>query len=494
MEYQFETNSVENVTAKSLVLFVDQFEKVSNHRLRDIDKASNGSVTALFDSGEFSGKINETATILKPIGYNCDRIILVGLGERKNRTADSFRKAAGTVSRDIGLNASSRVAFCMEKTADKTFFQAAIEGFLLGRFKINKYKSKSKEKEKIKKLLFVTDKARIKKNMTAAVERGIIIAEGQNGVRDLSSAPSNFLTPRDLANKAAALAKEYKFSCKIMDEKEIAREKMGALLSVAKGSDEPPRFIVLHYKGAAAKVKHIVLVGKGVTFDTGGISIKASLNMHEMKGDMTGSAVVLMSLVTAARLKLPLNIVVLIPSTENMPSAKATKPGDICTSRKGLTIENINTDAEGRLILADALDYANKFKPQAVIDVATLTGATLFSLGYEGAPIFGNNPNLMNKIKKASARTSERVWEFPIWQEYRDAMKSSIADLRNSGSRDAGTCKAAAFLEYFIGDYNWAHIDIAYVDIEINGRPYIPKGATGIGMRMLVDMLINWKK
>jgi len=269
---------------------------------------------------------------------------------------------------------------------------------------------------------------------------------------------------------------------------------MGALLSVSQGSVEPPRFIILEYKGAAARKAPIVLVGKGVTFDSGGISIKPSLNMHEMKQDMTGAAVMLSTIVTVARLKLPLNIVTLIPSTENMPSSNAVKPGDIIKTRKGLTVEIINTDAEGRLILADALDYASKFKPEAVIDIATLTGAALLILGYAGAPIVCNNRKLANSLRKAADLSAERVWELPLWDDFREAMKSPIADLWNSGGRPAATLTAAAFLENFIGDYPWAHIDIAYKDTEPNGTEYTPKGPTGFGTRLLVEMLSNWRK
>jgi leucyl aminopeptidase len=268
---------------------------------------------------------------------------------------------------------------------------------------------------------------------------------------------------------------------------------MGALWAVGKGSEQPPRFIILeHRKGGTSKP--VVLIGKGITFDSGGISLKPPADMDEMKGDMTGGAVMLSVIAAAARLKLPVNIVVLIPLAENMPSGRALKPGDIVTSRKGKTIEIISTDAEGRLILADALDYANKFKPQAVLDMATLTGAALYVLGHAAIPVIGNNSKLMDALREAACNTAERVWEMPLWDEYREQIKSTIADIKNSGGRPAGTLTAAAFLENFIGDWPWVHIDIAAVDLEKSGRPYIPKGSTGIGVRLLVEMLIHWKK
>jgi leucyl aminopeptidase len=236
------------------------------------------------------------------------------------------------------------------------------------------------------------------------------------------------------------------------------------------------------------------LVGKGITFDSGGISLKPGLNMGEMKGDMLGSAVVLTTIAALARLKAKINVVSLMPLAENMPSGKATRPGDIITSRSGKTIEIINTDAEGRLILADALDYADNFKPQAVIDIATLTGAALYILGYEGAPFVVTNEKLKDNIKRAADFTGERVWELPLWPEYGNLMKSPVADMKNSGGKPAGTLTAASFLKNFVKDWPWAHIDIAYCDLEPNGRPYIPKGVTGFGTRLLIDLLMNWRK
>jgi leucyl aminopeptidase len=248
---------------------------------------------------------------------------------------------------------------------------------------------------------------------------------------------------------------------------------------------------VIRYHGARSQGRPIVLVGKGITFDSGGISLKQAKDMDEMKGDMQGGAIVAGTIVTAARLQLPLNIVGLIPMAENLPSGKALKPGDIVTSRKGLTVEIINTDAEGRLILADALNYADRFNPREVYDIATLTGAAKYILSTVGIPIMGNNRNCINALLRASERCGEKAWELPIWEEYHERMKSPIADLRNSGGPEAGTLTAAAFLEEFIGDWPWTHIDIAAVDVEKKGRSYEPRGVTGRGLRMLVEMLIN---
>jgi len=326
-----------------------------------------------------------------------------------------------------------------------------------------------------------------------AVERGELIAQGQILARQLAMTPANDLTPRIYTAIIQKLARKHGLRCTVLDEAAIKKEKMGALLGVAQGSAEPPRLVILEHRGKG-KQRPIVLVGKGVTFDTGGISLKPAATMYEMKQDMAGSAAVVGALVTAARLGTRVNLIGVMPIAENMPSGTAFRPGDILTSRKGLTIEVTNTDAEGRLILADALDYVNKFNPAAVIDIATLTGATKFILGYEGAPIVGTNRSLMSQLAHASKVTGERTWELPLWDEYGELMKSSIADLHNSdSSRSAGTLTAAAFLKRFIGDYPWAHIDMAFVDLEPKGRAYIPKGASGFGVRLFIELVSSWK-
>lgn len=493
IKYSFE--DTKRYSGPTVVLFVTQYEKLSDRKLKELDELSLGAVSTLLKSKEFTGKEGELATLYRPGEYEADRVVLAGLGEAKKLNADSYRKAAGNVSRYKGLTSSRQAAFYLGKGQKDEFYQAAIEGYLLGSYRLLIFKTDkdSKAQDVLDEITFLIDNKRLMPRFKKAVEKGRVFAECQNLVRTLASTPSNHLTPRLLASHAQKLAKTHGFTCKVLDEKAAAREKMGAFLSVARGAKEPPRFIVLQYKGPRSAAKPVVLVGKGVTFDTGGISLKAGLNMHEMKSDMTGAAVVLAAIVAAARLKMPLNLVGLMPATENMPSSTATKPGDVVTSRKGLTIEIINTDAEGRLILADALDYANVFKPQAVIDIATLTGAALIVLGYAGAPIMGNNPGLLKRVKDSAQRTAEKVWEMPIWDEHRENMKSTIADVVNSYGRPGGTITAGAFLENFIGDYPWVHVDIASVDVERSGRPYIPKGLTGIGLRLLADVLSKWK-
>ena len=496
MKFTCLTSKIEDLAVDTIVLFSTEISDVKDPLLKRIDRATRGGLSALLSAKEFTGKSGELATLLKPEGLKCQRVLMVGLGNAKGLSTENFRLAMGTASRAKGLSGSKTAAVYFDRYGDSRFFQGAVEGYLLGSFKMLEFKSgdAAKNKSQLGEIRLVVPEKGLLKKLSDAAHYGEVLAKGQLLVRRLAQIPGNYLTPDIYAQEAQKLCKQHGVAIQILDEKTIAREKMNLLLAVSQGSVEPPRFLTLKYNGARAGQKPIVLVGKGVTFDAGGISLKPPQDMHEMKGDMTGSAIVLAAILCASQLKLPVNIVALMPLTENLPSGTALKPGDVITSRKGLTVEIINTDAEGRLILADALDYANKFDPQAVVDIATLTGAALYVLGYAGAPILGNRKGLMDQLRKAADATGERVWEMPLWDDYKEHMKSSFADLVNSGGKPAGTLTATAFLSNFIGDWPWAHIDIAYVDIEPKGKPYTPKGTTGFGLRLLVDMLANWKK
>ena len=496
MNIELSKNTIQSAPVETVIYLVAQYETIRDKEVKALDSATNGAVTKILETDEFSGKEGQLATFYRPDGYDAGRVVLAGLGDEKKINADTFRRTLGRIARYAPVTGSKSAAVSFGEFDNSDFYQAAVEGFMLGGYRMLAYKTgdDATDKRRLDGLQFISDKKPVLTRMEKAAARGQITAEGQLLVRRLAFTPSNDLTPTLLAEKATELAKQYKFSCKVLDQQTIEKEKMGAFMSVARGSEQPPKFLVLQHKGRSDNQKPIVLVGKGITFDSGGISLKPGLNMHEMKQDMTGAAVVLATVTTAARLKLPRNVVGLIPACENMPSGHATRPGDVIRSRKGKTVEIINTDAEGRLILADALDYANKFDPQAVIDIATLTGATLFILGYAGAPILGNNEELLGRIRQSSDATGERVWPLPIWDDHRDQMKSEIADLVNSGGRIAGTIAASAFLENFIGDWPWAHIDIAYVDLEPKGTAYVPKGSSGFGLRLLIDLLSNWKK
>jgi len=497
MKIDFGYGRPSECSTTALVMFTTGYDKLSDKRLMELDHASNGTLSGLLESGEFTGAVGERAVLTKPAGYQADRVILAGLGDKKAVKPDSYRCAAGWLSRQRTLTCCPSATFHLGAANDPQVYQAVIEGYLLGSYRLLEYKTKvnDADKNRLNELTFAVDHKRLLKRLEKAVERGRIAAESQINVRRLSAIPANDLSPTAFAREATQIAKKYDpVTCRVLDKAAIKSERMGALLAVAQGSEQPPRFVVMEYSGGRSGQKPVVLIGKGVTFDSGGLSLKPSDKMIEMKGDMTGAAVVLSAIQAAAQLKLPLNLVGLMPLAENMPSGSAIRPSDVIKTRKGITVEIISTDAEGRLLLADALDYANEFDPQAVIDIATLTGAALYILGYSGAPILGNHAGLLDRIRVASEATAERVWELPIWDDFRNSIKSDVADIKNSGGKTAGTSTATAFLENFVGDWPWAHIDIAYVDVEPTGRAYTPKGATGFGLRLLVELLSRWKK
>jgi len=495
MKISTNLSKLEDTKVSSIVLFCYQTDYTRDPVLKKLDNMFDGAIQRVYESGEFKGKLNQSVVLHSGSYLLADRLILAGLGEKKKVDDDCFRQVSGTISRLPAIKSSQSVAFYPNDETKRTTVSAIIEGFKLGSFAIDEFKSESYKKNYTPPSLIICAQSKKESNsFDKGIASGDIIAEGVIMARRLAADPGNFLTPQKFATRANTLAKKYKFGCDILDDDNIKTEKMGALLAVAQGSELPPRLVVVKYQGGKQGARPIVLVGKGITFDTGGISLKKPLEMDEMKGDMSGGGIVLATVVTAARLGLKQNIVGIIPLAENMPSGRAIKPGDIVTSRKGKTIEIINTDAEGRLVLADALDYANKFDPKAVIDIATLTGATKYILGFAGIPFLGNNEKLIALIKAASDRCGELVWQLPLWDEHRKMVKSSIADLKNSAGPYSGTITASAFLENFIGSWPWAHIDIACVDIEKKGRPYVPKGQTGIGLRLLVELLSNWKK
>src|SRR5437867_365729 len=321
--------------------------------------------------------------------------------------------------------------------------------------------------------------------------QGQVVGEAATYVRDLCNHPANVVTPTYIANEAKKVARERGVRCTILDRPQMERLGMGAILGVARGSHEPPKFIVLQYRGGPRGERPVALVGKTITFDSGGISLKPADNMEQMKADMTGGAAVLAAVRAAARLRLPLNLVAVIPATENMPGGRAIKPGDVLRSLSGKTIEVINTDAEGRLILADGLTYAQRVKPPVLVDIGTLTGACVVALGNHAIGVLGNNEQLIGELRDAGERCGERVWQLPLWEEYYEQIKSDVADVKNTGGRAGGTITAAAFLSKFAGDGVWAHLDIASTDWSERERAYIPKGATGVGVRLLIQFLCN---
>ncbi|MBI2353648.1 MAG: leucyl aminopeptidase [Deltaproteobacteria bacterium] len=473
-------------------LVIGCFEDARDELFTACDAALDGCLERLFVGREFSGKINTTRLIHTLGRLPAERLLLVGLGKKGELDEGRLRQAAGNAVQALrGARVASFAAALHLAGNPETALEAVCEGTLLGSYSFDEYKTRDRdERFRFEGMTLLLPKGGTRKEAGARVAVTGAICRGVDLARDLVSHPGNVVTTGYLAETAWNLATCHKLSCKILEMDELERLGMNALVAVGKGSAEPPRLIVLEYRGAGDKGRPVALVGKGITFDSGGISIKPGAGMEEMKTDMAGAAAVLGTLEAAAALRLPLNLVGIIPTAENMPDGKACKPGDVLTSLSGLTIEITNTDAEGRLILCDALHYARTtYKPAVMIDLATLTGACVVALGHEASGLMGNDRRLVESLKRAAERCGERVWELPLWDEYGETMKSDIADLKNSGSRDGGSITAGWFLKQFVGKTRWAHLDIAGTAWSDKARPCSPKGATGVGVRLLIEYL-----
>jgi leucyl aminopeptidase len=457
-----------------------------------VDKALGGTITRLTKRGDFKAKPG-TVHLLYPEGrIAAERLVLAGLGKRSEFTLNRLRQAAGKAApylRDAGATDVTILSDGINLKAEETA-QALTEGSMLGLYRFLKYKTNEENdrKKEIKTLTILTENASAARAMQKGVKTGEVVAESTVMVRDMVSSPSADMTPTIIAAKARDIAKEFGLKLQVLERQQMEKLGMGALLGVASGSAQPPKFIIVEYRSGGKK-PFIALVGKTITFDSGGISIKPAENMDKMKDDMSGGAAVLGAIRSAAALKLPLNIVGLLPATENMPSGRAYKPGDVLRTLSGQTIEIISTDAEGRLILADALAYARQYKPAVIVDIATLTGACRVALGQEAIGMLGTDDKVKQKMREAGEETGERVWEMPLWEGYYDLIKSDIADMKNAGGRDGGVITAAALLSKFVQNYPWVHLDIAAMAWAEKDRPYTPKGATGIGVRLLTQFL-----
>jgi len=495
-----------SVIAKSVTqlegpaLLVPVFEKTRPlpaelHRLPEITATT---LENALKTNEFEGKSGQLLTLYLPSNEPFRRVMLIGLGERKKFDADAIRRTLGTAVQALAKLKVADFVIPILTAANvdaRTFGQAAAEGAELGNFQFTEYLT-SEESIRFKVTggtIAVADRAKAKR-VQAGVASGQIIAEAVNTSRRLVMTPGNALYPEALAEEAVKMARDLQVKSEVLGPEQIKKLKMGGVWEVGKGSARQPRVVILTYRGNKRKKGiDVCLVGKGVTFDTGGICIKPTAGMAEMIGDMMGAATVLAATVGAARLKLPINLVTIVPAVENMPSQNAYRPGDIVTMMSAQTVEIISTDAEGRLILADALTYADRFSPGALVDVATLTGAAEIALGNQAAALMGNDPALARRMQKAAEISAERVWELPMYDEYAEQIKSEVADIKNSGGRPAGTIIGGWFLRKFVGDNRWLHLDIAAMDWETKGRPYIPKGCTGYGVRLLIQFLTDWK-
>ena len=482
---------------KSQIIILTLFEdskKLTGVAL-EIDKKSDGLISELIENGDFQAKPSQISVIYTRGSLPAKRIALVGFGKHSEFNLEKLRAAFAKALQHLrNLNikeAATSINLNLIPRKKDQVAQAVAEGSLLGLYQYTPFKTVGREDLKdMEQLNIITDEKDFSL-IESAIKKAQIITQAVYFARDLVSAPSNEMTPSIMAQKAREIARKKNVSCKVLDKEKMKEMGMNALLAVASGSNEEPKFIILEYAGGKKSAAPIVLVGKGLTFDSGGISIKPSDKMEEMKSDMSGGAAVMGVIMAAADLHLSLNIIGFIPATENMPGGTAYKPGDILKSYSGKTIEVLNTDAEGRLILADALAYASEFKPEVVIDVATLTGACIVALGDDVIGMLGTDDKLKSEIDRAAQTTGELVWELPLWEGYHELIKSDIADYKNSSGRSAGTITAAAFLSKFTGDAPWVHLDIAGPAWTNKEKTYIPKGASGVAVRLLVEFLRN---
>jgi leucyl aminopeptidase len=448
----------------------------------------------LFDSGEVTGKAQELTLIHHPPGVAARRVLLAGAGKQEDFKSAQVRKLAGAALRFLkGKSAKNAVLALEDGWATGEFVAAAVEGAVLGDYEPDRYKS-GEDKSKSTVESFVVAARPDAEDIDSAATRGRLIAEAQNFTRALVNEPANRLTPSTIAEAACKTAAEYHLECEVLDRDRMKELGMGALLGVAQGSDEPPALIVLHYRPERpASQTHLGLVGKGVTFDTGGISIKPADGMEKMKFDMAGGAAMLGAMRALAQLKPSIGVSAYIPCVENMPGGRAQRPGDIVTAMSGKTVEVINTDAEGRLILADALAYARKQGCTHLVDAATLTGAIVVALGHYRVGLFANDNALRDRVLTAAEMEGERMWHMPLDEEYMEYLKSPFADLPNVGGRWGGAITAAMFLKAFAEDTPWVHLDIAGTAWLDDGKPFLAKGATGLPVRTLVRLATTWR-
>ncbi len=461
------------------------------------DAALGGMIARLLKRGDFKPKPGAVSLLYPDGRMAAERLVLAGLGKRGEFTQNRLRQAIGKAAPALRAAGAKDIAIAVDGLGlnAEELAQAVVEGGRLGLYRFLHYKTSDENglKKEIGTFTIVTENPVLINELRRGVAAGSIISDATIMARDMVSAPPAEMTPAAIAAKAGELAKEFGLKLQVFERKQMQRLGMGALLGVASGSAQPPKFIVLEYRRGGKK-SFIALVGKTITFDSGGISIKPAENMDRMKDDMSGGAAVLGALRTAAALKLPLNVVGLLPATENMPSGSAYKPGDVLQTMSGQTIEIINTDAEGRLILSDALSYACRYKPAVIVDIATLTGACSIALGHEATGMLGTGDALKARIRSAGEKTGERVWELPLWEEYYELIKSDIADMKNAGGRAGGVISAAALLSKFVQKHPWVHLDIAAMAWTEKERPYTPKGATGIGVRLLTQFLRDYEK
>ncbi len=460
-----------------------------------VDHALGGLINQLITEGEIRGKLNEMTLIHSMGKIEATRVVVAGLGKEKELDISRIRGVSAEACRLLRKAGVQRVATIAHGAglggidAQKSS-QAVTEGSILGLYTFHKHQTKGPEHKEIEELLIVERDEGKLPDMERGCATGRIMAQATNLARDMANEPANCMTPSDMAEMARGIARDWGLECQILEKGDMEQQGMGALLGVSQGSAQPPKLIVLSYRGGDPSKSALGLVGKGVTFDSGGISIKPSEGMGDMKGDMAGGAAVIAAMRAIGELKPKINVTAVIPATENLPSGTALKPGDILRAMNGKSIEVMNTDAEGRLILADALSYARKLELSPLIDVATLTGACHIALGDFCTGAFGNDQQLVKRVIEAGEEAGERIWQMPMYEEYKEQNKSDVADIKNTGNRWGGAITAAQFLAEFAGETPWVHLDIAGTSRTEKERAFLVKGATGVGVRTLVNLAL----
>ncbi|MBU6460896.1 MAG: leucyl aminopeptidase [Proteobacteria bacterium] len=492
MEFSIKSGSPEKQRTACVVVGIFESRKLSI-AAEQIDRASNGYLGDIMRRGDMDGKLGRTLLLHNVPNTLGDRILLVGLGRERDFSTKSYRKAIGAAIQALHDTGTADATFYLtelplKKQSTAWKIEQAVIGMFENLYRFDECKSTAEKSRRALKRITLSVPRRNELEMgEAALKRGIAIGRACQLARDLGNRPGNICTPTHLAETAQNLARMLPLKATILERTDMEALKMGALLSVARGSRQDPKLIILEYQGSSSQNKPIVLVGKGVTFDSGGISLKPGEAMDEMKFDMCGAAAVLGTLQAVAELELPLNVIGVIPATENLPDGQASKPGDIVTSLSGKTIEILNTDAEGRLILCDALSYSARFMPDTIIDLATLTGACVIALGHVASALYSNNDALSKELGQAAEAALDPVWPMPLWEEYQEQLKSNFADMANIGGRPAGSVTAACFLSRFTEEMNWAHLDIAGTAWKSGAQ----KGATGRPVPLLMEFILR---
>lgn len=497
MQIRTDTRPIPHIECDALVVVAFDKESPGGGLAWEVtqtaDALAGGWIQQLYDSAEFSGKIFETAVLHRPQGLAAKRLVVIGGGNSDKFTPSELRRVSGAALRFLKPKSMPVIALAMDAGSQAAERVAAtIEGAILGDFEPDQYKTEKKDAKPVEEFVAVVPGGEAP--LEEAARQARIIAEAQNFTRSLVTEPANRMTPALLAERARQLASEEGLECEVLDQDRMRQLGMGALLGVAQGSAEPPVMIVMRYRppDVPAPAIHLGLIGKGVTFDSGGISIKPSDGMEKMKYDMAGAAAVLGAMRAIARLRPALAVTALAPAVENMPGSRAQRPGDIVTTLSGKTVEVVNTDAEGRLILADALTYARRLGCTHLVDAATLTGAIVVALGYVHVGLFASDDAMRERVLDAARVAGEKLWPMPLDDDYKEQLKSAFADLPNTGGRWGGAVTAAMFLKEFADTTPWAHLDIAGTAWLEDSKPYLAKGPSGVPLRTLVQLALKW--